>query len=410
VQIYKEQAVNGDHCFDRVTDRQGTGSHKWDEIDKGEGKLPVIPLWVADMDFPSPQAVTEALMKRAAHPVYGYTRVEPSYYEALAAWYKTQYGAELMPGDFVSGSGTVPGLGTAVRTWSDPGDGVLLLTPVYHPFFDSIRHNGRVTVEAPLKLNGEGRYCFDLARMDRALTEAESRGLKIPLMLFCSPHNPGGSVWTRAELEGLLDFAGKRNMVIAVDEIHGDFVYAPETFVSLSTFQEHARRVVVLSAPSKTFNLGGLHVSHFVSRDEKLREAVKNSMAAEMRGGPDIFSLTAAEASYRYGAEWLAALRIYIRANIEEAADRLNAEVPGLRAYKPQGTYLVWADASELISRMKLGDDPELVRRLETEGRVKVTPGSAFGSRGRGFLRINTACPRSILDEALNRIAGWARL
>ncbi|MDR1566402.1 MAG: PatB family C-S lyase [Treponema sp.] len=402
--------MNSDYNFDNILDRKGTGSVKWEDLDQKEGKLPVIPLWVADMDFPSLPEITGALMSRAAHPAYGYTRIEPSYFKALAAWYKTQYCSELAVDDFILGSGTVSGLGTAVRTWSKPGDGVLLLTPVYHPFYDSILRSNRKTLEVPLKAGKEGRYCFDVGDLEQALEGAKTRGLEVPLMLFCSPHNPGGSVWTREELESLLDFAERKGLILAADEIHGDFVYAPKRFVSLSSFPEHASRIIVLSAPGKSFNLGGLRISHFITRDKGLKAALRKSLAAKGEGGPDVFSLTAAMAAYRHGAGWLTALKAYIKANIEETAARLNAEARGFRVFRPEGTYLVWADVSELIKKKNLKDDLELAQALETDGRVKVTPGSAFGPGGRGFVRINAACPGSMLSEALDRIALWARL
>ncbi|MDR2617872.1 MAG: PatB family C-S lyase [Treponema sp.] len=402
--------MNSDYNFYDIFDRTGTGSVKWEDLDKTEGKLPVIPLWVADMDFPSLPEISRALMNRAAHPAYGYTRIEPSYYEALREWYKTQYCSELATDDFILGAGTVSGLGTAVRTWSKPGDGVLLLTPVYRPFYDSILRNNRKTLELPLKAGKEGRYCFDADDLEQALEDAKARGLEVPLILFCSPHNPGGSVWTREELESLLGLAEKKGLIVAADEIHGDFVYAPKRFVSLSSFPEHASRTVVLSAPSKSFNLGGLHISHFITRDKGLKAALRKSLAAECGGGVDIFSITAATAAYRCGAGWLTALKAYIKANIEETVSRLNAEARGFRVFKPEGTYLVWADVSELIKKKNLKDDLELAQALEADGRVKVTPGSAFGPQGRGFIRINAACPGSMLAEALNRIAQWSRL
>ncbi|AEF83222.1 MalY/PatB family protein [Leadbettera azotonutricia] len=391
--------------FDRIIDRHGTLATKWDDLDRGHDKAEPIPLWVADMDFPSPPEVTQALLNRAGHPVYGYSMIPVSYYETLVAWYKTQYQTELSRHDFILSRGVVPALGTAVNTWSKAGEGVLILTPIYPPFFEVIRRSGRVAVEAPMKLNDTGRYSFDSADLEKALANAENRGIHVSLMLFCSPHNPGGAVWHRAELESILAFAQKHGIVVAADEIHADFVYTPRSFCSLAAFPDHASRVVVISSANKTFNLGGLHASHFVVRDNALKVQLKRSLEAEWSGAPDIFSFAAAEAAYKHGAEWIFALKAYILRNIEITVKRIAAECPGLKAYKPEGTYLVWANASEHIAKLNLKDDVELVKHLEISGRVKATPGSIFGSEGRGFIRINAACPRSQLEKGLDRMA-----
>jgi cystathionine beta-lyase len=391
--------------FDHIIDRHGTLASKWDDMDRGADKAEPIPLWVADMDFPSPPEVTRALLNRAGHPVYGYSMIPVSYYETLAAWYKTQYQTELSRHDFILSRGVVPALGTAVKTWSKAGEGVLILTPMYPPFFEVIRRNGRTTVEAPLKLNSQGRYGFEIADLEKALGDAENRGIHVSLMLFCSPHNPGGTVWYRQELESILAFTQKHSIVVVADEIHADFVYTPRSFCSLAAFPDHVSHAAVLSSANKTFNLGGLHASHFVVRDNAIRSQLKKSLDAEWSGAPDIFSFTAAEAAYKHGAGWLFELKAYLQRNIEETVKRIAAEVPGLKAYKPEGTYLIWADASEYIEKTKLRDDLGLVKHLEISGRVKVSPGSIFGSEGRGFIRINVACPRLQLEKGLDRMA-----
>jgi cystathionine beta-lyase len=394
--------------FDTLIDRTGTGAAKWEETDRTGGQPPVIPLWVADMDFPCPPAVTGALKKRADHPVYGYTLLPPSFFEALVFWYRTRYLLDLEAGDFLIGPGTVPSLGVAVRTLSRPGDGVLILSPVYNPFFDMIRSNGRETAEVPLSPDGQGRYHFDGESLERGLAAAYDRGLKVPLALFCSPHNPGGAVWDREELELFLDFARQHGITVVSDEIHGDFVYPPKSFCSLAAFPEYADRVIVVSGANKTFNLGGLHVSHFIVRNAKLARTLEEGCRAVAFHGPDIFSRIAAETAYREGGPWFTELRTYIGENINQAVREINTGVPGLEAYKPEGTYLIWADASALIRRGGFRDDRDFAGRLERQGRVKVTPGSAFGSRGRGFIRINAACPRPRLLAGIAGIKAWA--
>lgn len=394
--------------FDVLIDRAGTEAVKWEETDKTGAKPPVIPLWVADMDFPCPPVVTEALRKRAEHPVYGYTRLSPAFFEALVFWYRTRYRVDLEPEDFLAGPGTVPSLGIAVRAFSRPGDGVMILSPVYHPFFDMIRFNGREIVEVPLVPDEAGRYRFDEEALERGLAAAESRGLQVPMALFCSPHNPGGAVWDREELTLFLGFTRRHGMTVVSDEIHGDFVYAPKTFCSLAAFPEYADRVIVVSGANKTFNLGGLRVSHFIVRNAKRARALREGCRAMAFHGPDIFSRTAAETAYREGGPWFTELKAYIEGNIARAVAAIDA-VPGLRARKPEGTYLIWTDASALIRRGGFRNDAEFAARLEGQGRVKVTPGSAFGSRGEGFIRINAACPRDLLLEGIGRIKAWVR-
>jgi cystathionine beta-lyase len=392
--------------FDQPIDRRGSGSEKWDGCDREAGKAEVIPLWVADMDFPAPPEITRALTERAAHPVYGYTRLPETFYDTLADWYGRRYGLELDKGRFLLGPGTVASLGITVRSLTGRGDGVLLLAPVYGPFYHMIRFNERKTVEVPLRLKN-GRYCFDEADLDRSLAAAAARGLKVPLALFCSPHNPGGSVWERAELECFLAFAARHGITVISDEIHCDFVYPPKTFSSMAAFSKYEERTVVVSSVNKSFNLGGLHLSYFITGDKKLTGALKKGLQAFGSGGANIFSMTAAETAYRRCASWLDEARIYLRANLEEGVRFVN-EIPGLRTFLPEGTYLIWIDASGLIVRARLRDDLELADLLEREGRIKVTPGSVFGRQGRGFIRINAACPRSQLMEGLGRLRDWA--
>jgi cystathionine beta-lyase len=394
--------------FDKEIDRRGTWAVKWDDLNRAGGKDEVIPLWVADMDFPSPPEISSALTERAAHPVYGYTNTAPGYRDTLSSWYKERYQADLNREDFLLGPGTVPSLGIVIRSFTAPGDGVLILTPVYHPFFDMIHRNGRETVEAALVLDEQGRYGFDIQALETTLASAAGRGLRVPLALFCSPHNPGGTVWEKAELEGFLDLAEKWDMVVLADEIHGDFVWPPKKFSSLAAFPKYAERVVVVSGANKSFNLGGLHISHFAARDGKLKETLKAGLGAFGYGLPNIFSMAAVDAAYRKGGPWLEEVKLYIRKGMEDAVRYINAGVPGLRAYKPEGTYLIWTDASELITRRGLRNDAELALGLEREGRVKFTPGGAFGRGGRGFIRINAACPRSQLLAGLARLKAWA--
>ncbi|QQO11066.1 MalY/PatB family protein [Breznakiella homolactica] len=394
--------------FDTVINRRGTGSIKWDSLHEAPGKPDVIPLWVADMDFASPPEMVTKIQERAAHPIYGYMADPPGFFEALRDWYRGQYGVDLEPESLLSGPGTVPSMGILVRTFSEPGDSILVPTPVYYPFYTAVESNGRRILEVPLTLNGNGRLEFSADRVEAVLSGAREKGIRVPMLMFCSPHNPGGTVWKKDELESILALAKKYDMVAACDEIHGDFVHTPGGFVSMADFPEFADRVVVFSGANKTFNLGGLHVSHFVARDENLRERIREGLKAAGHSVANIFSVIAVENAYRYGAPWLAELKPYLLGNIDAAVEKINREIPGVRAYRPEGTYLIWADASELVSAAGYAGDMELCAALEEEGRVKFTQGSLFGAGGRGFIRINTACPRSLLMEGLDRLNAWA--
>ncbi|MDR2143015.1 MAG: aminotransferase class I/II-fold pyridoxal phosphate-dependent enzyme [Treponema sp.] len=392
--------------FDAPLELRGTGSDKWDSVAEG-----VIPLWVADMDFAAPPELTRALAERASRPFYGYNKRRPGYIEAIVSWYGEQYGVAVKPDDVVPGPGTVPSLGAAVRAFSAPGDGVLIMPPVYAPFYREIRENGRKTVEAPMTLDGDGRFVFDRAALEKACDEAA--GLAVPLALFCSPHNPGGRVWNGDEVAAFLDFAESRNMIVAADEIHGDFVFARSSagthggFVSTAAFPQHSGRVITVSGANKSFNMGGLHVSHIIVRDEKLRAKLQKVLGADFHHDPDIFAELAVETCYKSCGPWLAELKPYIRKNLEEAVAFLNG-IPGVKAWVPDGTYLLWAGVQGLIERTGCGSDLELVERLESEAKVKITNGSMYGKSGAGYVRINAACPRKLLLEGLNRIKTWA--
>jgi cystathionine beta-lyase len=400
--------------FDEAIDRSGTGAEKWELVHREEGKRAVIPLWVADMDFSAPVELTEALVRRAAHPVYGYTHVSGSFFEALAGWYRLRHRLDMDRTHFLPGPGTVASLGIAVRAFAEPGQGVIIPAPVYRPAYNMIRLNGREPVEAPLVLNGEGRYCFGppgpspvTRTLERAFSAAEDRGIKTVMAVLCSPHNPGGSVWDAEELEAFLAFARRHNMVVVSDEIHGDFVFPPKSFISVTAFPEYADMAIAVSAANKTFNLGGLHLSYFMVQDEGLAGILKRGLRASGCDTPNIFSLIAAETAFRCGGPWLDELKPYIRLNIEEGVRLLN-RIPGVRGFIPEGTYLIWADVSKLAAGGKFRDDMELAAVLEREGRVKLTPGSYFGAGGKGFIRVNAACSRSQLIEGLTRFKDWA--
>ncbi len=394
--------------FDTIIDRRGTGAIKWNSPAL-PGKPDVIPLWVADMDFAAPEPVVRALRERVEHPVYGYTNPDAAYFAVLKNWYAARYGAAVDEADLLLGPGVVPSLGIAVRAFSAPGEGVLVCPPVYYPFSEIVKDNGRTLVEAPLRKMESGRMEFDPAAARAAVDAAAAAGTPVKLFILCSPHNPGGLVWKREELAAVLAFARERDILVVSDEIHGDLVFPPNRFISLSDFPDAAERTIVVSTANKTFNIAGLHLSHFVVKSPDLRTRLRKGIAAAGYSQPNVFSLVAAQAAYGECGAWLDELIAYLGANIDFAVSFLNGRLPGVSARKPEGSYLIWTDVSGLIAAKGLRDDRELVAALEADARVKLTAGSVFGTGGGGFVRINAASPRALLAEGLERIEAWAK-
>ena len=357
--------MQGEYSFDETVDRRNTGAIKWDDSFNGGGKPDVIPLWVADMDFPAPPSVAEALRKRLNHPVFGYTNPPADYQAVVAGWYARRYKAKVSTEDVLIAPGMIPSLGIAVRSLTDAGAGILVTAPVYYPFFDIIRDNGRIAVNTALSTDGEGRFRLDFAAMDEAIRTAAREGVRTQAFMLCSPHNPGGRIWREDELRE------------------------------------------VLGAPNKTFNIAGLHISHFVVRDHETRAAIKKGIAAAGFSQPNVFSITAAHEAYRTAGPWLDALNAYLKENIGFLLNFFAEKIPEAKAVPPEGGYLVWIDARKLIAELGFADDLSFSLALAEEGRVRVNPGSKFGPEGRGCLRINTACPRGQLEEGLSRFYGW---
>jgi cysteine-S-conjugate beta-lyase len=398
--------------FDRIIDRSGSYSIKWDNPKNASGLKDIIPLWVADMDFAPPPAVTEALRKRAEHPIFGYTRAAHDYNEAVAAWYERRQGLELSPLEIVMGPAVIPALAAAIRAFTEKGEGVMILPPVYHPFYSIVEENDRVLVEAPLaRLDGPsgaaGAWAMDFEGMERAAAAAEGSGIRLSAILVSSPHNPVGRVWSEAELEGLLDFARGRDLALLCDEVHSDIILGDRPFRSMATaVGERARKLLVFSGPNKTFNIAGLHICQVIARDEGARAAMRRAISAGGFGPPNAFSLVAALAAYTQGEDWLDELLAYLKGNYRFLRDFLSSRLPDLGLSPVEGSYLAWLDLRALLEKRGegLGDAP-LAQRLEEEGRVRLSPGSGFGKEGSGYLRLNFACPRALLAEGLERMA-----
>jgi cysteine-S-conjugate beta-lyase len=379
--------------FDRVIPREGTASLKWDGRAAKFGSADVLPLWVADLDFPAPEAVTQALRQRAAHPIYGYTRYPEGLLEALLDWLRRRHGWEVQRDWVLWAPGVVPSLHAAALAFAGPGEGVIVQPPVYPPFRTAVTATGRRLLENPLRLEGSG-YRMDLDGLEGLATQGAR------LLLLCSPHNPVGRVWTRGELEELLELARRCGLVVLSDEIHHDLVYPGRRHLPLGSLAGDAAVVVTALAPSKTFNCPGLGLSALVVPDPGHRAALRQAFGLLHVSAANPFSIAAAEAAYRHGAPWLDALTAYLDASRAFVLDFIEREIPGIRVVPPEGTYLLWLDCRGLGL-----DDAALAQLLVHRAQVGLSPGKDFGSGGSGFMRLNLGAPRTLIREALGRIA-----
>jgi len=384
--------------FDKVVDRRGTSSLKWDQLGSLFGSEDVLPLFVADMDFEAPREVVGAIVERAKHGVYGYTIRTAGYYEAVAGWLERRHGWKIEREWLVSSPGVVPALAAAILTFTEPGDGVILQSPVYYPFYDVIRANGRTVVDNPLRIE-DGVY-----RVDFDLLEEQARQAK--LMLLCSPHNPGGRVWTADELRRIGEICFRHGVVVVSDEIHHDLVFAPHKHVPFAALgPEFAERSITCISPSKTFNLAGLQAAAAIVPNAELRKPYLRTARLGLSIHMDsYFGVTGMEASYRYGEPWLEQLLAYLRDNRDAVVAFIRERLPELRVMVPEATYLAWVDCRAITE-----DPAELKKLMYREAKVAFSEGSVFGKQGAGWLRINFGCPRAVLLEALERFAEAAR-
>jgi len=379
--------------FDKLVDRTGTESMKWVYPRKVLKIEDAIPMWVADMDFEAPPAVVKALCDRAAHGVYGYPLVPPSFWRAAIGWLKRRHGWEVRKEWMAMTPGVVPALNYCVRAFTKPGDPVVIQTPVYFPFYHAIENNGRRVVRNPLRFDGR-RYTMDLEDLERKI-DAPGR-----MLILCSPHNPVGRVWTREELERLGRIAVERDLLVVADEIHHDLVYSGHKHVPFASLSpELAARTVACVAPSKTFNIPGLSTAVFIAPSSGLLEKFKSQ--AEKAGFElgQIFGIVGFEAAYTRGEEWLDALLPYLEANIDFMEEFVADRLPGVKLVRPEGTYLA------LLDCRGLGLEPASLNDFFLKkAHVYFNDGAMFGKEIEGFVRVNFACPRAVLAEALERI------
>ncbi|HYA48759.1 MAG TPA: PatB family C-S lyase [Burkholderiales bacterium] len=379
--------------FDKIVDRTETESLKWVYPRKVLKVEDALPLWVADMDFAAPPAVVEAIERRAAHGIYGYPLVPPSFYAAAIAWLGRRHGWEVQKAWMAKTPGIVPALNYCVRAFTKPGDGVIIQTPVYHPFYYAIENNGRRVIRNPLCFDGR-RYTMDL---DDLRTKVDAPGR---MLILCSPHNPVGRVWTQEELEALGRIAVERDLLVVSDEIHHDLVFAGHRHHVLASLSpELAQQTITCIAPSKTFNIPGLSMAAVVAANADLLKKFEDE--AERAGFElgQVFGIVGFEAAYAHGEDWLGELLPYLEANVDFLEKFLKERVPGIRLILPEGTYLA------LLDCRGLGLEPAALNEFFLKkARVYFSDGTTFGQELEGFVRINFGCPRSILAEALERI------
>lgn len=379
--------------FDEVIDRRGTHCSKWDAMEPLFGVSPDtgLAMWVADMDFRPPACVQRAVEAMATHGVYGYFGDDRAYLAAIRWWLKTRHGWEPEPDAILTTHGLVNGVGLAVDAWTRPGDAVVIFTPVYHAFARVIRASGRTVTELPLAIE-DGRHVLDFSRYDALLTGRER------MLILCSPHNPGGRVWTPEELAQVADFARRHDLVLLSDEIHADLVMPGHRHTAMTHVPGIADRLVMLTATTKTFNIAGAHIGNVIVPDPKLRAPFAQRMMA-LGISPNAFGMHMATAACSpEGAAWVDALCAYLDGN-RRLFDAGVSAIPGLRSMPLEATYLAWVD----FRALGMTQD-EITQRLAQDAGIAANAGPSFGTGGEGFVRFNLATPRSRIVEAVERL------
>lgn len=386
--------------FDTPIDRTHTWSIKHD-FKKENGKADdILPLWVADMDFRSPDSVVEALKKAVDHGIFGYSRADESYFDAVAAWYQKRHHLTLQPEWMTCTPGIVFALSIAVRAFTQEGDAVLIQPPVYHPFSRAILRNKRTLVENPLVLK-DGHYEMDLEDLEQKVLDEH-----VKLMILCNPHNPVGRVWTWEELTALADICLRHHVYVISDEIHGDFVWQGHEQTPYASISEEAcLHSMMCTAPSKTFNLAGMATSNLFIPDPEMRRKFRSELLDVGQENMNRLGLFACRAAYEGGGEWLDQLIGYLAGNLALVRDFCKNRVPQIQLVEPEGTYLAWLDCRELGMT-----DDELMAFFSDDAKVWLDPGTHSGEQGSGFMRFNLGSSRSVIAQALDQIeAAWKK-
>ena len=380
--------------FDKTIDRRATNSYKWDSAPEG-----VLPMWVADMDFRTAPAIIDALQKRVAHGIFGYTRVPDAYYDAVTSWFSRRHGWDIDREWIIYTSGVVPAVSAVIKALTVPGDKVIVQTPVYNCFFSSIRNNGCEIVSNPLRRTAD-TYEMDFDALERCAADPRAK-----VMLLCNPHNPAGRVWTPDELTRLGNICLRNGVTVVSDEIHCELVYQGfkyTPFASLSDAFLH--RSVTCVSPSKAFNIAGLQIANIVTFDADLRRRIDKAININEVCGVNPFGVAATIAAYNEGEEWLNQLVDYLHGNYEAMAEFCRRELPEFPITRLEGTYLVWMDCSSLGM-----PSDALEHALLDDARLWLNAGTMYGAEGEGYMRWNIACPRSVMLDGLNRFLNFVR-
>lgn len=380
--------------FDKTIDRRATNSYKWDSAPEG-----VLPMWVADMDFRTAPAIIDALQKRVAHGIFGYTRVPDAYYDAVTSWFSQRHGWDIDREWIIYTSGVVPAVSAVIKALTVPGDKVIVQTPVYNCFFSSIRNNGCEIVSNPLRRTAD-TYEMDFDALERCVADPRAK-----VMLLCNPHNPAGRVWTPDELTRLGNICLRNGVTVVADEIHCELVYQGfkyTPFASLSDAFLH--RSVTCVSPSKAFNIAGLQIANIVAFDNDLRSRIDKAININEVCDVNPFGVAATIAAYNEGEEWLNQLVDYLHGNYEAMAEFCRRELPEFSITRLEGTYLVWMDCSSLGM-----PSDALEHALLDDARLWLNAGTMYGAEGEGYMRWNIACPRSVMLDGLNRFLNFVR-
>lgn len=379
--------------FDTVIDRSNNFSAKYDELETKFGRKDLVSLWVADMDFIAAKPIMDAISDRAKQGIFGYTSRPESYYNSMINWYKSRYSWEIDRDLVTFSPGVVPTLNIIMRIFTNPCDKIIIQSPVYYPFFDVVKDNDRELLLNSLKEN-DGNYYIDFEDLERKIDD------NVKFLILCNPHNPIGRVWSKDELKRLGEICLKKGVMVIADEIHGDLVFDGKKYTPFASISEEFRlNSISCVSATKTFNIAGLQASFAVFPKKDMLDKFEDYLGKLDIKRNNCFSLVAVEAAYSEGEDWLEQVLVYIRKNMEFVSQYLEKNIPQIKANRPEGTYLMWLDCREL----NLSEE-ELNNFFVNKARVALDGGSWFGEEGNGFMRINVACPRSVIEEALLRI------
>lgn len=374
--------------FDKIVDRRESNSYKWDIAD-GE-----LPMWVADMDFETAPAIKEVLQARVNHGVFGYNIVPDSWKNAYVKWWKERHQFEINPDWLIFSNGVVPTISSVVRKVTTPGENVLMLTPVYNIFYNSILNNGRHVLESPLRYE-DGCYSVDFTDLEEKMADPQTS-----LLLFCNPQNPTGNIWSKEELKRVGDLCKKYSVIALVDEIHCDLTDSGFSYVPYASASEECRQnSIVCMAPTKAFNIAGLQTSAVMVADDVLRHRVNRGLNTDEVAEPNSFAIEASNAAWNEGGQWLDALRQYLMDNKEYVKNYLKEHIPEIKVVSSHATYLMWLDCSAITD-----DTRQLCEDIRKQTGLYMSYGKQYGGNGNYFIRLNIACPRKLVEDGMNRL------